>query len=246
MNDETNNVEVVAGGRGEGNQMDQLSRPSDVVFDRERNSLIIADYDNDRVMEWSLDNPTRGQVLHTNIKCWGLAMDKHGSLYVSDCERCEVIRWKRGEKTGTVVAGGDEEGDRLDQLNAPTCLFVDNEDSLYVTDLRNSRIMKWVKDAKEGIIVAGGNSEGSSLEQLSSPMGLAVDSLGHVYVVDQGNNRIMRWIPGAKEGTTVVCGNGRGDGSNQFNGPVDLSFDREGNLYVSDNTNDRIQKFQIN
>ena len=37
------NGKVIAGGRGEGNRLDQLYYPSDVLIDKETNSLFIAD-----------------------------------------------------------------------------------------------------------------------------------------------------------------------------------------------------------
>ena len=37
------NGEVVAGGNGKGNRMDQLNEPTDVIVDKKNNSLIICD-----------------------------------------------------------------------------------------------------------------------------------------------------------------------------------------------------------
>ena len=37
------NGKVIAGGRGQGNRLDQLNHPSDVLIDKETNSLFIAD-----------------------------------------------------------------------------------------------------------------------------------------------------------------------------------------------------------
>ena len=36
-------VKVIAGDQGRGNRLDQLDRPSDVLIDKEMNSLFIAD-----------------------------------------------------------------------------------------------------------------------------------------------------------------------------------------------------------
>jgi len=239
------NGEIVAGENTPGNKTNQLNYPTDVIIDKENNSLIIADRENRRVMEWSHKNHTNGQIIISDIDCWGLAIDKNQSLYVSDCKKNEVKRWKRGDKEGTIVAGGNGEGDHLNQLNGPTFIFVDPNYSLYISDLYNHRVMKWLKDAKEGIVVAGGNGEGNSLTQLSQPHGVIVDQLGHIYVADWDNNRVMRWCEGAAEGTIVIGGNEHGEQSNQLNCPRGLSFDRQGNLYVVDEWNHRIQKFEI-
>ncbi|CAF3962061.1 unnamed protein product, partial [Adineta steineri] len=232
--------QIIAGGNGEGDKMDQLHRPGQVIVDQENHSIIIADCENRRVVQWLNQ---KQQILIDDIHCCGLAMDKHGFLYVSDSIKDEVRRWKIGEydNEGIVVAGGNEEGDQLNQLNSPGSIFVDEDQSVYVSDAENHRVMKWIKDAKEGTIVAGGNGEGESLNQLSEPYGVFVDDLGQIYVADFGNDRIMRWCEGEEEGEIVVGGNSE---ENQLNGPIGLSFDEEGDLYVTDYGNHRIVKFE--
>ena len=242
----SNNGQIVAGGNGPGNRNDQLNQPIAVIIDREDDSLIISDWGNRRVMRWPRRNDRTGQILILNIDCWDLKMDNYGYLYVFDREKHEVRRWKKGEKNGTIVAGGNGKGNHLDQLNDPLSIFIDEDQSVYVADEQNHRVMKWMKSAREGIIVAGGQGEGNGLRQLSEPGGIIVDELGSVYVADSLNKRVMRWLKGAEEGTIVVGGNGNGQLLNQLNEPVDLSFDRENNLYVVDWGNDRVQRFDVN
>ncbi|CAM4818319.1 unnamed protein product [Rotaria magnacalcarata] len=237
--------QVVAGGNGQGSGDHQLSQPLDVIVDKERDSLIISDYSNERVVQWPRRNGTSGETIISNINCEGLTMDENGSLYVVDFGNDEVRRYKKGESRGTVVAGGNGRGNRFDQLSCPRYVFVDRDHSVYVSELGNDRVMKWMKGKKEGIIVAGGQGEGNGLTQLSSPRGVVVDQLGTVYVTDCGNARIMRWPKGATQGSVVVGGKGEGGQSNQLNGPIGLSFDRHGNLYVVDLGNHRVQKFNM-
>ncbi|CAF1336651.1 unnamed protein product [Rotaria magnacalcarata] len=246
-NGDTTNRQVVTGGNGQGNGLHQLDRPTDVLIDKETDSLIICDWGNGRVVRWSRRNgTTQGEVLIDNINCYGLAMDEKRYLYVSDVGKDEVRRYQLGEKNGTLVAGGNGEGAGLNQLNYPTFLFVDRDRSVYVSDKHNHRVMKWVKGAKEGIVVAGGQGQGSALTQLNGPNGLFVDTLGTLYIADSWNSRVMRWTQGdKKQGTVIVGGNGQGAGANQFNDPEGLSFDRHGNLYVSDFSNNRVQRFSI-
>ncbi|CAF5058556.1 unnamed protein product, partial [Rotaria socialis] len=97
----------------------------------------------------------------------GLAMDDQRYLYVTDWIKNEVRRYQLGEKDGTLVAGGNGQGDGLNQLNYPRYLFVDRDHSVYVSDNENHRVMKWVEGAKEGIVVAGGQGQGNALTQLS-------------------------------------------------------------------------------
>ena len=236
--------QVVAGGKGEGNGTHQLNCPWDVIVDKERDSLIISDNGNRRVVRWSRRNGAKGETIISNIRCVGLTMDEKGSLYVVDYEKHEARRYGMGDTTGTVVAGGNGQGSRLDQLSCPWYVFVDRDYSVYVSDAGNSRVMKWKEGAKEGIVVAGGHEEGSSLSQLYWPRGVVVDQLGTVYVTDC-NHRITRWPKGSTQGSVIAGGNGRGEQSNQLNYPAGLSFDRQGNLYVVDCWNHRVQRFNL-
>ncbi|CAF0853694.1 unnamed protein product [Adineta steineri] len=239
------NGQVVAGGNGKGNRSDQLNRPRNVVVDNKNDSLIISDQGNRRVVRWSRQDGKNGETIISDIDCWGLALDKNGDIYVSDYKKNVVRRWKQGDTEGTIVAGGNGQGNHLNQLNWPTYIFVDEDHSVYVSDSDNHRVMKWMKGAKEGIVVAGGNDRDNSLTQLSYPYGVIVDHFGNIYVPDSNNQRIMRWCKRSKEGSIVVGGNGRGEQSNQFNHFRGLSFDVEGNLYIVDCYNHRIQKFEI-
>ena len=236
---------IVAGGNGSGNRIDQLNEPADVIIDQETDSFIIADRGNRRVMRWSRQSASHGQIIISDIDCSRLALHKDGTLYVSDHQKNEVRRWKKGETNTIKVAGGNGRGTRLNQLHNPTHLFVDDDHTLYISDRNNHRVVKWLPNAKEGMIVAGGNGEGDRLTQFSCPAGVLVDQVGQIYVADMNNDRVMRWYEGAKEGTIVVGGNGQGREGNQLHNPLGLSLDDEGNLCVADADNNRVQKFEI-
>ncbi len=237
--------QVVAGGNGAGRGTHQLSTPTHVIVDKERDSLIICDSWNQRVVRWPRRNGTSGETIISNIYCRGLTMDKNGSLYVSDDEKHEVRRYRKGESQGTVVAGGNGNGNRLDQLSAPRYVFVDRDHSVYVSEYQNDRVTKWVEGAKQGFVVAGGQGRGNGLTQVSYPNGVVVDQLGTVYVAEEENHRIMRWVKGATQGSVIAGGSGGGAQSNQLYVPMGLSFDRHGNLYVAEYGNHRVQKFAI-
>ena len=237
---------VVAGGNGAGSGVNQLLNPTDVTIDKGTNSLLICDRGNRRVMKWARRPGTAsGEVLIGNIMCQGLTMDGQSNLYVTDYEKHEVKRFRKGEKTGTLVAGGNGNGSAFNQLNIPTHAFVDREQSVYVSDFYNHRVMKWVKNATEGIVVAGGRGEGTALTHLHHPYVLFVDKEETVYVAESVCHRVTRWPKGASQGTNVVGGNGEGSSANQLAYPEGLSFDRHGNLYVADQWNHRVQRFSM-
>ena len=98
---------VMAGGNGQGDRLDQLYKPTDVIIDRETDSLIISDYGNRRIVRWPLHNGTIGEILISNVQCWGLTMDEDKSLYLVDHVNHEVKRYHLERTEGTVVAGGN-------------------------------------------------------------------------------------------------------------------------------------------
>ncbi|CAF4214896.1 unnamed protein product, partial [Adineta steineri] len=124
--------QIIAGRNKQENRMDQLNYPKDVIVDQQNHLIIIADSGNRRVIQ--LLNQKQ-QILIDNIDCHGLAMDQIGFLHISDYKKNEVKRWKMGEynNEGIVVAGGNGQGDQLNQLNYPTFIFIDEEQSVYVS-----------------------------------------------------------------------------------------------------------------
>jgi len=235
---------VVAGGNGQGNGANQLNQPYDVVVNKAKDSLIICDRENKRVVQYPRQNGSSGETIISNIDCHGLTMEDNGFLYVVDSGKNVVRRYRIGDAEGRVVAGGDASGSGLDQLSSPTYVFVDRDHSVYVSDWGNDRLVKWAEGAKQGIVVAGGQGSGDGLEQVFFPHGVVVDQSGTVYVGDTRNDRVMRWLKGATAGT-VLAGGTRGAQPNQLNMPRGISFDSQGNLYVADLWNHRVQKFSI-
>ncbi|CAF4439197.1 unnamed protein product, partial [Adineta steineri] len=66
-------------------------------------------------------------------------------------------KWKQNAIT---VAGGNGEGQQLNQLSQPSGIFVDKEKNIFIGDHDNHRIIAWKYNAKEGQIIAGENGEG--------------------------------------------------------------------------------------
>ena len=237
---------VIAGSQGCGNRLDQLYGSTDVLIDKETNSLLIADRSNQRVVRWCRRQETiEGEVIVDNIDCCGLAMDHRRYLYVSDTEKHEIRRYTIGDMNDIVVADGNGQGYQMNPLSRPAYLFVDEEQAVYVSDNNNDRVMKWNKGVDQGIVVAGGQGQGSTLTQLSYPHGLFVDTSGAIYAADTFNHRVMRWPKGAQQGTVIVAENGEGQAANQLKCPFALSFVRRGNLYVVDHYNHCVQRFDI-
>jgi len=238
---------IVFGNKTPGQALNQLNSPNDVVFDKKTNSLIIADQGNRRILRWSLNENTQiGEVLIPNISCSNLAIDQEGSIYVSDNVKHEVRRWKKGEKEGTIVAGGNGQGRQLNQLNNPTYLFIDQEYSLYVTDQNNYRIMKWAKDAKTGLqVLSCTGSMNRQATKWSEIAGVFVNSFEQVFAADSDLNRVARWHRDQESSNIILPQNPTAKTETGSNGFTSLTFDNAANLYVTDTFNNRVLKFEI-
>ncbi|CAF3719553.1 unnamed protein product, partial [Adineta steineri] len=238
--------EIVQRKNQPGNPENILNLPRDVLLDKEKKFLIICNFDNRQVMKWSLysDNQVDPVMIRV-IPCWGLAMDNNGDLYVSEWDKHQVRRFYDGDRQGTVVAGGNGQGNQFNQLNQPHYIFVDKDHSVYIADYMNNRVMKWIKNAVQGSLIVPGQVFNENPSSSVQPISVIVDHMGNIYVSSKDSHQITRWSPGEIEGTTVVGEKEYGWGPTQLINPQALSFDQQGNLYVVDSGNHRIQKFVI-
>ena len=127
---------------------------------------------------------------------------------------------------GLTVAGGNGEGNEINQLHYPRGLYVDDDQTIYVADHDNHRIVEWKRGATSGQVVAGGKGQGNGTHQLNWPYDVIVDKERDSLIIsDNGNRRVVRWPRrnGAK-GETIIsnidC--------------VGLTMDEKGSLYVVD------------
>ncbi|CAF3944834.1 unnamed protein product, partial [Rotaria sp. Silwood1] len=56
----------------------------------------------------------------------------------------------RWQQNGITVAGGNQQGNRINQLSNPWGLYVDNDQTIYVADTKNHRIIEWKWNATSG------------------------------------------------------------------------------------------------
>ena len=70
-------------------------------------------------------------------------IDDDQTIYVADSGNHRIVEWKNNEINGRIVAGGNGQGDRNDQLNGPARVIVDKQnDSLIICDRENRRVVR--------------------------------------------------------------------------------------------------------
>ncbi len=232
---------TIAGGNGQGNQLNQLYYPQGIYVDDDNQCIYIAEWENHRIVEWK-SGTKMGQVVaggnekgnRTNQlkEPTNVVVDKKtDSLIICDYGNRRVIRWSPRNATNgeTVISDIGCYG-----------LTIDNNGDLYVSDNNKHEVRRWKIGETNGTIVAGGHGQGNQFNQLNNPTYLFVDEDHSVYVSDNFNHRVMKWLKGAKEGIVVAGGHGQGNSSTQLSRPRGVIVDHLGNIYVADCDNHRI------
>ncbi|CAF4214891.1 unnamed protein product, partial [Adineta steineri] len=66
---------------------------------------------------------------------YGLAFDDDQTMIIADWGNHRIVRWKIRDTNGQVIAGGNGQGNELNQLNCPTDLLIDKQtNSLIICD----------------------------------------------------------------------------------------------------------------
>ena len=184
---------------------------------------------------------------------YGLALDPHGTLYVSDGGDSDRIRALRPDGTVTTLAGGVEgfqDGQAAAaRFDTPSGLALDATGNLYVADTGNHAIRKVTP---EGVVttLAGTGKPGwrdgpGAQAQFDGPMGLGVDQAGRVIVADAYNDRIRAIAPDGQV-TTLAGGALPGDAdgpgaSARFDTPCAVLVEPQGRIVVADTRNDALR-----
>jgi serine/threonine-protein kinase len=65
---------------------------------------------------------------------WGIAVDNSGTVYVTEHDKSDVVKFPAGSNTPTVLP--------FNGLNTPLAVVVDKDRSVYVADRGNNRVVK--------------------------------------------------------------------------------------------------------
>ncbi|CAF3495757.1 unnamed protein product [Rotaria socialis] len=235
---------TVAGGNGSGGATNQLFYPLGLFVDDDQ-TVVIADNNNHRIMQWKNGDTTNEQVvaggkgegkgLHQLNHPTAVLIDKEtDSLIICDAGNGRIVRWSR--RSGTT------QGEILIDRIACCGLTMDEHKSLYVSDVVKHEVRRYQR-GQSYTLVAGGNGKGDGLSQLNFPTNLFVDRDHSVYVSDRDNHRVMKWVEGAEEGIVVAGGQGEGNALTQLYWPQGIFVDTLGTLYVADSRNHRVMRW---
>ncbi|CAF4126273.1 unnamed protein product [Adineta steineri] len=121
-----------------------------------------------------------------------IAIQQDSQTFINDIsiistKKSKSNKWKQNAIT---VAGGNGQGQQLNQLSQPFGIFIDKKKNIFIVDSFNGCIIKWKHNAKQGQIIAGGNGEGNRMDQLNQPKDRSVDLQIHaISLVDYADMR---------------------------------------------------------
>jgi hypothetical protein len=189
----------------------------------------------------------------------GLAIDKHGNMYISDMGNNRIRKVNALGVISTYVGngvagyGGDGGPATSAVIKSPNNICLDSVGNLYVADNGNFRIRKInLNDsiftiAGNGTPASGGGDGGlATLATVGNTFAVACDHYGNIYISE---NLHVRKINSSGIITTLAgtstSSNYNGDGILAIQAGIDprgMWFDKFNNLFVADNNNNRIRK----
>ena len=244
----------------------RFNRPRGLVVSND-GSLLVADTFNHRLRRVSpcgsvstfagsgLGSFADGMGLNAHFNHpYGIAVDGHGAIYVSDYNNHCVRKVTPDSFVSTLCgsmqrkSGFTDESGVAARFNCPAGLALDMDGNLIVADCSNHCIRKVVPSDGRVSTVAGSRAGGWSgkgfadgevaAARFSFPRAVAVDGCTGIFVADSSNHRV-RMIKG--ERVTTIAGssvNGHLDGegaSARFGSLFALALDKFRRLLVADN-----------
>lgn len=200
------NWTLVTAPTGAGDGLDQVFNPTSLTFNA-AGDLIISDAGNNRILRWVLGASSAtviaggsgGAGLDQLLLPGQVAFGANGEMYVADSGNNRIMRFDSfgAGVSGTVVAGGNGDGNASNQLSFPLGVHVDQtgaDPNVYISDTNNQRVVMWVQGDTTGTVVAGTTGVvGFDSTHFSTPQELTfevTESGTNIYVADRDNCRI--------------------------------------------------------
>ncbi len=196
----------------------------------------------------SLDTATFGSP-------FGIAMDSHGNIFVTDFGFNNIREISASGFVSTFAgdtygATGTADGFGTNaRFHSPLGITIDQNDNIFVIDGANNTVRKITSDGH--VTTLAGSGVAASIDgtgtaaSFNGPCGIGVDATGNIYVVETGASKIRKvtqtgvvttfagsGIPGTKDGPVD---------SARFNQPICIVSDHQGNFYVTDQGNGTIR-----
>ncbi|UJR11243.1 hypothetical protein I4U23_015425 [Adineta vaga] len=242
-----NTTGITVAGTGEpGNSSYEINSAKGLFIHKRSNSLYVADFYNNRVQKYSLNDPSHmGTTVAFDIENpMKVFVDDDSTngptVYVTLRFLNRTEKWITGSMHGIQISN---------DCRLCSGVAVDKDKNVYMSESDRHRVVRWSSRTNTTTVVAGQtNTSGSTSTLLDHPQGIYVNQNGTiVYVADMWNSRIQKFLQGSSEATTVA-GSSQGTAGHDpqtLNYPNDVFIDEETNVvYVIDTSNNRVQRWK--
>jgi sugar lactone lactonase YvrE len=185
-------VDSIAGTQG--TELGQFGYVRDIVQDAdgfyytceygELDRVQVISPDRTFVRQWGGHGHAPGEFLRPE----GLALDRHGRLYVADAANHRIQIF---ETSGKLLDVWGYYGAELGELSYPHDIAFDSRGNLYVCEWGNCRVQKF---SPSGKTLGAWGGRGRRPGKLSFPWALAIDRQDRVHVGDSDNHRFQRIV----------------------------------------------------
>ena len=80
-----------------------------------------------------------GVVNLISLKIQSVKIDDKENLFVVDTDNYRIQKWAKGASEGITVAGGNDFGNELNQLDRPIDINIDDSGNLYILEMNSYR-----------------------------------------------------------------------------------------------------------
>ncbi|CAF4269792.1 unnamed protein product, partial [Adineta steineri] len=167
---------TVAGGHGQGHELNQLNYPQGFYVDDDDDSIYIADTGNHRIVQWKFGanngeivagGNVSGNELYRLKNPADVILDKEKKyLIICDMNNNRVIKWSRQNSQDQEIL--------ISRISC-VALTMDNNGDLYISNMIANEVIRWQHENRESKVVAGGHFYGDSLNQLHHARQIFVD-----------------------------------------------------------------------
>ncbi len=227
-------ADFTSGNAGTPPTASNFNTPRAMFVDEARENVWVADFNNHRVLRFSVDY--------------------FNSLMVTNNPQALSVIGQDNLTTGT-------SGLSASKLNGPNGVTMDPvSGKVFVTDRSNHRVLRFgsaeaLQSGSAAEAVLGqtdftSNSSGLTASKFNNPIGLHIDLAGSLWVADFGNRRMLRFdnaatLPNGAPAVAVLgqpdfTTNSNGNSAEKLGGPVGIYVDYTGTLWVTDWSNHRV------
>ncbi len=174
---------------------DQLSRPSYLGLDEQRQRIYVSDTALHQVVAFDFNGTylfsigEQGRAEGQFYVPQGIAVDKNGDIFVADMLNARIQVFN---SQGQFQRTFGERGDQVYQFENPKGLAFDSEGNLHVTDTRKGLLLSYRPDGRL-LLSTGGEGRTEHPLGFSLPKGIYVDQNDMIYVADQLNRRFSTY-----------------------------------------------------